>query len=112
MRVDRLAERLDVQAPEMGGWLHKEVKLRPQHLDKHHVTELSIGAAGGTLKLRVAADGTGPGFDVLISKEAPRVRLARVEQREGPPEPPFEVEEADAKKLLAPTMASPPRRAS
>jgi hypothetical protein len=102
VRVDRLAERLEVQAPELGGWLHKEVKLRPQHLEKHYVAELSIGAGGrSTLKLRLAADGSGPGFDVLISKGAPRVRLARVEQREGPPEPPFEVEEADANKLLA-----------
>jgi len=32
IRVDRLMERLDVHAPEIGGWLHKEVKKRPQHL--------------------------------------------------------------------------------
>ena len=101
VRVDRLAERLDVQAPEMSGWLHKEIKLRPQHLEKHHLTEIMIGAAGGILKLRVAAEGTGPGFDVLVSKDAPRVRLARVDQGDGPVDPPFEVQEADAKKLLA-----------
>ena len=101
VRVDRLTERLDVKVPEMGGWLHKEVKLRAQHLEKHHVAALSIRASGGTLKLRAAADGTGSGFDIVFAKEAPRVRLARVDQREGPPDPPFEVEEADASKLLA-----------
>ena len=100
VRVDRLTERLDVKVPEMSGWLHKEVKLREQHLEKHYVAALSIRTSGGTLKLRSAADGTGPGFDVVFAKEAPRVRLARVDQREGLPEPPFDVEEVDASKLL------------
>ena len=59
--VDRLMERLDVQAPEVGGWLHKEVKRRPQHLEKLHVTEFSGGAEGGVVKLRLGPDGTGAG---------------------------------------------------
>jgi hypothetical protein len=101
VRVDRLTERLEVQAPEMAGWRHKEVKLRAQHLEKHHVAAFSTGTGGGTLKLRVGADGTGPGFDILFARDAPRVRLARVDQREGPAEPPFDVEAADAPKLLA-----------
>jgi hypothetical protein len=102
VRVDRLLERLDVQAPEIGGWLHKEVKRRPQHLEKHHISEFSIGSNGGALiKLRLAPDGTGPGFDVLIAREAPRVRLVRADQQEGAAEQPFEVDDDDAKKLLA-----------
>ena len=100
VRVDRLLERLDIQAPEVGGWLSKGVKQRTQHLEKHHIAELSLGAAGGTVKLRLAADGTGPGFDVIFAREAPRVRLVRVEQQEGAAEQPFDVEEDDAKKLL------------
>jgi hypothetical protein len=98
VRIDRLMERLDVQAPEDGGWLHKEVKKRPQHLEKHHVVEFAFGASSGALKLRLNADGTGPGFDVLFAKDAPRVRLARVDQQA---EEPFEVDEDDAKNLLA-----------
>jgi len=98
IRVDRLMERLDVHAPEIGGWLHKEVKKRPQHLEKHHITEFSMGSTAGMIKLRLQPDGTGPGFDVLFAKDAPRVRLARAEQES---EPPFEVEDDDAKKLLA-----------
>jgi len=101
VRVDRLLERLDVQAPEVGGWLNKGVKQRTQHLEKHHVSELSLGAAGGTVKLRLAADGTGPGFDVIFAREAPRVRLLRVDQQDGAAEQPFDVEDEDAKKLLA-----------
>ena len=91
IRVDRLMERLDVQAPEIGGWLHKEVKQRAQHLEKHHIAEFSMGSSSGLIKLRLQPDGTGPGFDVLFSKEAPRVRLARAEQQDGAGEPPFEV---------------------
>ena len=62
VRVDRLVERLDIQAPEVGGWLHKEVKQRTQHLEKHHVAELSLGAAGATVKLRVARRRDRPGL--------------------------------------------------
>ena len=100
VRVNRLLERLDIQAPEVGGWLTKGVKQRTQHLEKHHIAELSLGAAGGTVKLRLAADGTGPGFDVIFAREAPRVRLVRVEQQEGTADQPFDVEDDDAKKLL------------
>jgi hypothetical protein len=101
VRVERVIERLDVQAPEAGGWLSKGVKQRTQHLEKHHIAELSLGANGGTIKLRVAADGTGPGFDIIYAKEAPRVRLARIGEQDGPAEQPFDVDEEDAKKLLA-----------
>src|ERR1051325_5618330 len=78
VRVDRLAEKLDVQAPEVGGWMRKEVKRRPQHLEKHHVIDIATSADGATLKLRLAPDGSGAGFDVLFSKEAPTVRMLRV----------------------------------
>jgi hypothetical protein len=100
IRVDRLMERLDVHAPEKGGWLSKEVKRRPQHLEKHHVTEFSMGSSAGLIKLRLQPDGTGPGFDVLFSKDAPRVRLARSDAQETG-DPPFEVDDEDAKKLIA-----------
>jgi hypothetical protein len=102
VRVDRLMERLDVQAPEVGGWLHKEVKRRPQHLEKLHILEFSAGAAGGLLKLRLGPDGTGAGFDVLFSTEAPRVRMVRhADQPNGAGEQPFDVDDEDAKKLIA-----------
>jgi hypothetical protein len=102
VRVDRLAERLDVQAPEVAGWLHKEVKMRPQHLERHHVTEVTVASGGaGTLKLRAGADGSGPGFNMTFSREAPRVQVARVDQGDGSAEPPFAAEESDARKLLA-----------
>jgi hypothetical protein len=102
IRVERLAERLEVQAPEMSGWLHKEMKVRPQHLEKHHVTEVSIVGGAGTFKLRLAPDGSGPGLDVSVANDGPRaVRLTRVDEQGKEVGPPFEAREADAGKLAA-----------
>jgi hypothetical protein len=84
----------------MSGWLHKEVKLRPQHLERLHVTELSVNDAVSRLKLRTMPDGTGPGFDLMLTSEAPRVRLSRIDERDGSPEPPFEAQDADEQKLM------------
>ncbi len=101
VRVDRLVERLDVQAPELGGWLHKEIKLRPQHLDKLHVAGVSVGAAGDTVNLRAAPDGSGAGFDLEFVAGDGSIRLLRVEEGEKREDPPFDVELADLPKLQA-----------
>jgi hypothetical protein len=100
IRVDRIVERLEIQAPEIGGWLHKERKMRSQRLEKLHVVELDLGTKESSIQLRVAADGSGPGFDVLVSAEGPNVRLVRIAERDGSPEPPFEVDQPDAGNLL------------
>jgi hypothetical protein len=100
LRVDRVVERLEVQAPDTGGWLHKEGKIRPQRLEKLHLSHLAFDGAESCIKLRVGADGTGPGFDVLVRAEAPIVRLVRVGEREGVSDEPFEVEESDAVSLV------------
>ena len=100
LRLDRLAEKLDVQAPELGGWLHKEVKLRPQHLEKHHVVGLSVGAAGDTIRLRAGADGSGAGFDVVFGPAPGSVRLLRVDDQNKRDGEPFVVESStDVAKL-------------
>ena len=101
VRVDKLFERLEVQTPEMTGWLHKEVKLKPQHLEKHHLFALSLAAGQSILKLRAAPDGTGGGFDVVVTDEAPRVRLIRIDEHGNPSGEAFEAQDADAAKLVA-----------
>ncbi len=98
VRVDRLAERLDVQVPEIAGWLHKELKLRTQHLEKHHLTAFSSGAGGSTLHLRLVPDGTGPGYDLNFAEEGGPIRLVRVDEQQKREEP-FEAQEADIPKL-------------
>jgi hypothetical protein len=99
VRIDRLAERLEVQVPEISGWLHKEVKLRIQHLEKHHLTAFSNGPAGSTFRLRLAPDGTGSGYDVTFAEGEP-IRLVRVDEQQKREEP-FDAQEADVPKLGA-----------
>jgi len=100
VRVDRLAERLEVQVPEVAGWLHKEVKLRTQHLEKHHLTAFSRTGAESELGLRLAPDGTGAGYDVTFGGPGEPVRLVRVDEQQKREEP-FDAQEADAAKLTA-----------
>jgi hypothetical protein len=97
LRLDKIVDRLEVQAPESGGWLRKEVKLRPQRLDKEYVTELFLSSTDATLKLRTSADGSGAGFDVAVRGESPRVRMVRVGEGELPP---FDLADVDAGKMV------------
>lgn len=99
VRVDRLAERLDVQVPEIAGWLHKEVKLRTQHLEKHHLTGFARGPAGTKLALRLGPDGTGPGYDVTFGADAESIRLVRIDEQQKRDEP-FEAKDSDVPKLV------------
>lgn len=96
VRVDKLVERLEVQAPEEGGWLRKEVKLRPQRLDKEYVAEFALGADETTLRLRASADGSGVGFDIAVRRDPPHVRMVRVGEGDLPP---FELAEVDAERV-------------
>jgi hypothetical protein len=100
VRVDRLAERLDVQVPEIAGWLHKEVKLRTQHLEKHHLSAFARGPAGTKLALRLAPDGTGPGYDISFGGDDQPVRLVRLDEQHKREEP-FEARESDVPQLVA-----------
>ena len=95
-RVEKLVERLEVHAPEAGGWLRKEVKLRPQRLDKEHVTALVAGLHETTVHLRSSPDGSGVGFDLVFREESPRVTLVRV--GEATELPPFDLDDTDSAK--------------
>src|SRR5439155_1557818 len=95
-RVEKLVERLEVHAPESGGWLRKEVKLRAQRLDKEFITALVSGAQETLIHLRAAADGTGVGFDLIIRNNQ-RVKLSRI--GEAGDLPPFDLDDTDSAKV-------------
>jgi hypothetical protein len=101
IRVDRIVEHVKVHVPDVGGWLHKEPKTRTHRLEKLHVIELDLGERESSLSLRAAPDGSGSGFDVLLSAESSSVKLRRIEERDGSSEPQFEADEADASDLRA-----------
>jgi hypothetical protein len=99
LRVERVAPRLEVEAPEEGGWIHKEVKIRRQRLDRLYVSELAVEPAQTTVKLRAMPDGTGAGFDFTYLSEGDRMRLNRVREYGAAPDDPYQVVGEDAGKL-------------
>ena len=96
VRVDRLLPQLEVQAPEMGGWLRKETRMRPQRLDRAYVTSVGLGPSRSRIALRMNPEGTGPGFDVELEGKA--VGLKRIGET---PEDVIDIElsDEDAAKL-------------
>jgi len=99
-RVDKFVPHLEIQAPEAGGWIRKEIKSRPQRLEKYYLSEMSFAPSSSTLRLRASVDGGAHGFDVEIREQAPRVQMVRVgDPEEGPGA--FDISEADAAKMLA-----------
>lgn len=107
VRLEKIAAHLEVQAPEASGWIRKEVKLKPQRLDRYFITSLVIDAEATRLSLRVDSDGRGAGFDVTVRRDEPRVSFARTSENEsadaaGPAsDGPFEISAEDAAKLIA-----------
>jgi hypothetical protein len=99
VRIERFAERLEVQAPEEAGWLRKETKIRAQRLDRLYLAQLTVDPAETLIRLRAAPDATGGGFDVSFRREPRRIELVRVFEGEAPPDSPYEVEGDDAAKL-------------
>ncbi len=78
LRVDRIAERIEVSAPEMSGWIQKSLKTKPHRLDRYHVVSVVITAADMRMKLRAAADGTGDGFDLHQTTSPAQVSIVRI----------------------------------
>jgi hypothetical protein len=99
LRLDRLVERLEVGAPEEAGWLHKEIKIRPQRFDRLHLTELSVDPAETRIKLRAAPDGNGPGFDLAFQHKTGAVQLRRVQDAGTVPDAPYDVTGEDVARL-------------
>jgi hypothetical protein len=101
LRIDRLVERLEVDAPEEGGWLHKEVRNRPQRIDRLHLTGLSVHPSETAVRLRAADDGSGAGFDVLFRTEPARIELVRIAEGGAAADAPYIVAGDDAARLHA-----------
>jgi hypothetical protein len=99
LRIDRVVERLEIEAPDETGWLHKGMKIRPQRLDRLYLTEFVRASAATMLKLRAAPDGTGMGFDVAFPGDSSVVRLERILASGVMPDTPSDVDGEDAEKL-------------
>src|SRR5262249_49867040 len=52
VRVDRFVPDLEIRAPQLSGWITKEIKIRPQKLERHVLTEVVVERSTTTFKLR------------------------------------------------------------
>jgi hypothetical protein len=99
LRVDRILERLEIDAPEEAGWIHKETKVRPQRFDRLHLAALTVDPTETIINLRAAPDGTGAGFDLSFKHDLPAVRLFRIREGEGPADSPYDATGENVAKL-------------
>jgi hypothetical protein len=101
LRLERVAEHIEIHAPQVSGWITKEVKVRPQRIERHAVTELVTSAARTLLKLR-AEPGGEAGFDVEVDRGGgqPVLRMTRVGPADDAAAGPFDVDPADAPTVM------------
>jgi hypothetical protein len=99
LRIDRIVERLEIEAPEEAGWLHKETKLRPQRLDRFYLAAATMEEAETIIKLRAAPDGTGAGFDLSFKPNLQTVRLVRIREGKDEADLPYDAAGENVAKL-------------
>jgi hypothetical protein len=75
VRLERITPQVEIMAPQVTGWITKEVKVKPQRLERFTVTEIACGGAHTFVKLRVEAS-VETGFDVEV--DAGVVKMTRV----------------------------------
>jgi hypothetical protein len=100
MRVEHFAPLLEVQAPAVGGWLKKEVKVRATRLERLVVTALAIAPGETTFKLREMLAPQTAGYDVVVRDDGHYVALRWVGEGSSPDDAWFEPREDDATKVL------------
>ena len=96
LRVERITPQLEIRAPQLSGWISKEVKVKPQRIERYLVTEVSHEDTSTTIKLRSEL-GSEIGFDFTI--EGDRVTAVRTTTSEDGSAGPFDVDAEDAPKL-------------
>lgn len=97
--MERLAAHVEVHAPEQAGWLKKEVKLRPQRLDRFVLTEAIDDGDTVTLKLRTDAAGA-HGLDLEIDPKAGTASATRAGPSDDPSAGAFELPAEDVTALV------------
>jgi hypothetical protein len=93
--LDRLAPQMEFFAPEQTGWLKKEMKPRPQRLERFALIELTDDGHEVGLKLRAIAGEHG--FDFSIAPRSGAVSASRT-GKEG--DAPFDLTEEDTRKII------------
>jgi len=64
LRVDKIAEGVELHAHETAGWLKKSDKVVPHKLGRYQVAAVTVGSGATTVRLRAAPEPGAPGFAV------------------------------------------------
>jgi len=99
LRLEQIASNLEIRAPLVTGWITKEVKVRPQHLDRYLVKELTGTDGAVILELRTEP-GVETGFDLEADLDAGTLAMTRVGPSDDASVGPFEVHPDDLPVLL------------
>jgi hypothetical protein len=100
LRVEDLHRDLEIGAPDQTGWLKKEVKMRPQRLERHVISEASVDGSKMVLCLRTEPGGE-VGFDFDWDADAGSVAASRVVAGEDAVVAgPFDIDDEDAPKVV------------
>jgi hypothetical protein len=97
VRVDRLMD-VEIQAPDLRGWLHKKIKLVPQRLGRKYISAIQHAPDGTRIRLRASLQGDDE-FDLVFGRQTRTVNLYPLQRDGEPPLPPFEASVADAETL-------------
>jgi hypothetical protein len=68
LRVERIVPLLEIRAPQLSGWISKEVKIRPVKIERYLVTHFIDDGTVVTMRLR-AELGNESGFDFTVEDE-------------------------------------------
>jgi len=64
LRVDKIAEGVELHAHETAGWLKKSDKVVPHKLGRYQVATVTVGSEATTVRMRAAPEPGAPGFAV------------------------------------------------
>ena len=68
LRVDKIAEGVELHAHETAGWLKKSDKVVPHKLGRYQVATVTVGAETTAVRLRAAPEPGAPGFAVTLHR--------------------------------------------
>ncbi len=97
--MEKLAPHVEVHAPEQTGWIKKEVKLKPQRLDRLLLTEVVDDGEKVTLRLRTDASGA-QGLDLVVDPDDKTVTASRAGAGTDPAAGTFELASEDLPGLV------------
>ncbi|MBX3226147.1 MAG: hypothetical protein KIT84_28760 [Labilithrix sp.] len=94
MRIDRIVPHLEIRAPQLAGWITKEVKVKPIRIERHVVTEIVESENKLTFELRTEAT-SDLGFDFHVDFESGKVKATRIGPADDASSGDFELQDED-----------------